>query len=252
LDANGLPELTAIICLINRIYSNEAVSTELSLREGSWRNVGALDIQLPIQISLSLAGESLTIRPSISLHDDNLFDDSLPQMMIDFEFSEVVNMMKDLMNNLTTGLLEIVQGDIPSFDAGPLGPIDSILDRFGLNFTEFVDSFMEIYDQFASNIESMDAEARELLANGPIAIPGVSSLLQIGSTSESPHYSKKLVDTFLAKLRSAFPSPTHNGVPIPGLPLGQTFEETFTDTFPGKSCSNPFLYLYSVHETSFN
>lgn len=230
---NGANDL---LCMLpsNRIYSNQIASTELSLRQGSWQTVGALDVQLPIQVSLSLGGNDLTIRPSISMHDDSLFDGNLPRMSIDFDFKEVVAMAKDLMNNFTNGLLQIVQGDIPGFDAGPLGPIDSILDRFGLNFTEFVDSFMENYDQFAANIEHMDTEARDLLANGPISIPGVSSLLQIGSASESPRYSKKLVDTFLAKLRSAFPSSTHNGVSIPALPLGKTFEDI--DTLPGKSC----------------
>jgi hypothetical protein len=70
-----------------RIYFPNISSTLLVLRnEASWQRVGAMDIKLPLQFSLTDRGFDLPdIAPIISLTDRDLFDTELPDVSIDFD-----------------------------------------------------------------------------------------------------------------------------------------------------------------------
>ena len=69
-----------------RIYFPEISSSLMALRQkASWQKVGGMDISLPVNIALPLAGGSLNIKPILSISDKNLFDTVNATVSLDFE-----------------------------------------------------------------------------------------------------------------------------------------------------------------------
>ena len=127
-----------------------------------------------------------------------------------------------------------VSSDGISFSGGPLGEIEGILDKFGLNFNDLINEFMERYNAFKTDLLSMTPDKVLLFEARPISLPRFPSILQIGSKKPSIQYSLELNHMLWDKLNAAFPNPTFNGVKIPNIPAGSTFAATFPrGDFPG-------------------
>ena len=141
--------------------------------------------------------------------------------------------------------MEIASNENSTFDGGPLGKITGVLDGFGLNFAaDMLDDFKSYYQSFDMDVLAMDDELQKIFHLRPKSLSRYTELLQIGSKKPSDQYSNALKELLWDKLVTAFPMPTHNGVQIPGLGLGQSFREAFPDRgiFP----VNRFLPLIAV------
>lgn len=87
------------------------------------------------------------------------------------------------------------------------------------------------FDSF--DLNSTDFVQQELIALKPrSSFSRLGHFLQIGSKTPSPQFSDQLKEKLWQKLNAAFPSYIYNGVPIPGLPAGKSFQDanlTFSD-----------------------
>jgi hypothetical protein len=153
-------------------------------------------------------------------------------------YSELIsggeNLIEKIMNELTGGLSSIASGSISSFNTGPLGNIDGVLDKFGLNLTELIADFNGTFNSFNDDLFNGTNDLFELR---PINLPRFSDVLQIGSKKASAKYSPKLRAELWDRLVKTFQHSTYNGVKIPGLGLGETFIQKYKDrgVFPGTS-----------------
>jgi hypothetical protein len=139
-----------------------------------------------------------------------------------------------LLSNLTSGLVDVSNGEV-SFSGGPLGEIEGILDKFGLDFNDLLAEFKTSYDTFKADLLGGSLEQQELFKLRPISLPRFPNILQIGSKKPAMQYSLELKQKLWDKLAAAFPSATFNGVKIPSIPIGATFAATFPDRdFPGQ------------------
>jgi hypothetical protein len=155
----------------------------------------------------------------------------LPRQLI----SDGEDLVGSVLSGLTEGLVGISSSGEISFVGGPLGPINGILDKFGLDFNDLVSQFSDKYDSFKSDILNGSLERQELFNLRPISLPRFPSILQIGSRKPSVQYSQKLKAKLWNKLALSFPSTTFNGVKIPNIPVGETFATTFPGgDFPGE------------------
>lgn len=118
----------------------------------------------------------------------------------------------------------ISSGSVASFDGGPLGSIDGVLDKFGLDFSDVIAEFNDTFYAFETDISS---GTNALFDLRPINLPQFSSLLQIGSKHPSVQYSPELKGKLWDRLSTTFTSSTFNGVKIPNLDLGQTFSTAY-------------------------
>ena len=153
-------------------------------------------------------------------------------------------------------MIDISANGIP-FSGGPLGEIQGILDKFGLNFNDLIGEFMGRYDIFKADIMELSLELQNLFNLRPISLPQFPNILQIGSKRPSTQYSLKLNNILWDKLSTTFPYPTFNGVKIPNLPSGLTFAATFPrGIFPGENTTylslidHPMQKLISILSVS--
>ena len=144
------------------------------------------------------------------------------------------DLIASLLSRLTDGMIDISTDGL-SFNGGPFGEIQGILDQFGLNFNDLISEFMGRYNSFKADLLTMDIDMQKIFNLRPISLPQFPSILQIGSKLSSIQYSLELNNLLWDKLAAAFPWPTFNGVTIPNIPSGQTFATTFSrGKFPGK------------------
>jgi hypothetical protein len=131
------------------------------------------------------------------------------------------------LRQLTGGLLDVSSSNSSGFDLGPIqGSIDGILAKFGLNFSSFIDDFLDEFDAFFDNLANQTDAG--LISLKPASLASFSNLLQIGSKLPSPNLSVELRKKLYDKLKDTFPSYLYNGVAVPGLPLGVRFEDAFS------------------------
>lgn len=124
-----------------------------------------------------------------------------------------------------------------SFSGGPLGEIQGILDKFGLNFNDLTAKFMDSYNSFKTDLLDNNSERQLIFELRPISLPRFPNILQIGSKMPSIQLSLGLSNIIWDKLAAVFTSPTFNGVKIPNIPIGNTFADTFPrGKFPGECC----------------
>lgn len=140
--------------------------------------------------------------------------------------------MAKILNELTDGLVDVSNGTVPTFDIGPLkdfgGQIEGILDKFGLDFGGLVADFKADYAAFKDNLDNQTSfELEDIINLKPKSLAKFGNLLQIGSKVPSPQLSFELKYQLWDKLVATFPSYQHNGVPVPGLALGQNFQSAF-------------------------
>lgn len=168
---------------------------------------------------------------------------------------EARDVVGDILKQLTDGLSDIADNGGTSFDAGPLGPIDSVLGKFGnLTFaTSLLSDFRQYYDSFAVDIASMNGTLQELIKLRPKDLSRYTELVQLGSKKPSPKYSLELRSRLWDKLVVAFPSSMHNGVKISGLKLGQPFKAAFPvrGEFPVEQFLPAIAVAYG-HASSFS
>lgn len=141
------------------------------------------------------------------------------------------NPIEGLFKNLTNALNGIASNG-PSFSAGPLGDVDSILNKFDLDFSfaaPLLTELTEYIDLFKADILSMNQEQAGLISFRPRSFAKFPALLQLGSKKSSVTYCPKLKGLLWDKLVEKFPYPTFNGVRIPGLSIGQTFRQKFSE-----------------------
>lgn len=154
-------------------------------------------------------------------------------------FRQLVAGGEDLVGNVLSGLTDSLfnvssSGEF-SFEGGPLGPMDGILDKFGIDLNDLISQFSDEHNAFKNDILNGSLEQQELFNLRPISLPRFPSILQIGSKKPSVQYSSKLKAILWEKLALSFPSTTFNGVKIPNIPLGETFSTAFPNgDFPGE------------------
>jgi hypothetical protein len=149
------------------------------------------------------------------------------------------DLIAKLISDLTDGMVSISADDI-SFNGGPFGEIQGILNNFGLDFNGMINEFKSRYQAFNTDLQNMSDEKRSIFKARPISLPRFPSILQIGSKVPSIQYSFELNAILWDKLNTVFPNPTFNGVSIPNIPPGSTFAETFQrGDFPGKHSVQP-------------
>lgn len=155
-------------------------------------------------------------------------------------YSDIVADGEDLVGTLLSKLTAALTGissDGISFSGGPLGEIDGVLDKFGLNFDGFTTDFMNSFNTFTADLLTSTPERQLIFNLRAVSLPQFSDILQIGSKKPSMQYSSELKNLLWDKLDSAFPSLTYNGVKIPNIPPGLNFAATFPTRgeFPGKT-----------------
>ena len=141
------------------------------------------------------------------------------------------NPIDDLFDNITQALSDIAS-DAPQFSVGPFDDVDSILDKFGINFgfaSSLLSEFREYSDLFTADILSMEQERAELISLRPRSFAKYPALLQLGSKKASIAYCSELKDLLWDKLVAKFPGSMYDGVRIPGLALGQTFLQKYAE-----------------------
>lgn len=159
------------------------------------------------------------------------------------------DLVANLLSELTGGLVNISSGAAPKFDLGPLGgdgsEIEGILNDFGIDFEGFIEDFKADYTAFKDNLDNhTTAELKGIIDLKPKSLAKFGSLLQIGSKKPSLMLSASLKLKLWSKLVATFPSFHHNGVPVPGLPLGQNFSVTYPT--PGDFPVRNFLPALAV------
>lgn len=168
------------------------------------------------------------------------------------------NPIEGLFKNLTNALNGIASNG-PSFSAGPLGDVDSILNKFDLDFSfaaPLLTELTEYIDLFTADILSMNQEQAGLISFRPRSFAKFPALLQLGSKKASVAYCPELKGLLWDKLVEKFPHPTFNGVRIPGLSIGQTFRQKYAERglFPVEDflphIAIAFEKSWSFHENS--
>lgn len=144
------------------------------------------------------------------------------------------DLIGNLLSELTSGMVNISDNGI-SFDGGPFGEIQGVLDKFGLDFTDMITVFLSNYNTFKADLLDLSHEKQQFFNLKPISLPRFPSILQIGSKKPSLQYSVELKNLLWDKLNATFSSSTFNGVKIPNVPSGSTFAQTFSrGEFSGK------------------
>ena len=139
-----------------------------------------------------------------------------------------------LLSKLTDGMANVTAEGI-SFSGGPLGEIQGILDKFGIDFNDLTAKFMESYNSFKTDLLDYSSERQLIFELKPTSLPQFPNILQIGSKKPSIQLSLGMSNIIWDKLAAAFTSPTFNGVNIPNIPIGQTFADTVPrGKFPGE------------------
>lgn len=101
-------------------------------------------------------------------------------------------------------------------------------DKFGLTFpTTLFEEFNQTYQSFKTDLIELDVDLQELIALKPKSLPRFPALSSIGSKKPSVAYNLQLRELLWDKLVDKFPSPMYNGVRVPGLAIGKTFNESF-------------------------
>ena len=146
---------------------------------------------------------------------------------------EADNILGNLLKSLTSGLGDISGQGIPAFDGGPLNNIRGVLDKFDLSFDDLIDGYLKSFSNFTTDASSrqlnQDADLQELLKFKPSSLPKFPNLLQLGSKKPSVRYSPNFKRVLFRKLVKTFPASTYNGISIPGLELGKSLLDTFSD-----------------------
>jgi hypothetical protein len=159
------------------------------------------------------------------------------------------DLVAKILSELTGGLFNVSSGTLSEFDVGPIGDfggkIEGLLDKFGLDFGSFISDFKADYTSFSDNLVSQsNVELPELISLKPPSLARFGNLLQIGSKKPSPQFSLPLKEKLWNKLHTTFPSYLYNGVPVPGLSLGVTFQEAYPT--PGDFPVRDFLLALAV------
>ena len=148
------------------------------------------------------------------------------------------NIIGNILSSLTEGLTDRIasSGAIPPINGGPLGNVSSVLDRFGLDFSSFIDEFLEYYDELKEDIAAIDPDLQALIQLKPKSLARFPAMLQLGSKKPSEQYGLPLRILLWNKLNAAFPDSMFNGVKIPELSIGKSFAEEFPSAadFPGE------------------
>ncbi len=141
------------------------------------------------------------------------------------------NPIDGLFGNISQAFIDIALLG-PKFSGGPFDNIDSVLDKFNLDFSfaaSLLLEFREYFDLFKADILLMDEERAELISLRPRSFAKYPALLQLGSKKASIAYCSELKSLLWDKLVAKFPDPMYNGVRIPGLALGETFLQKFAE-----------------------
>ena len=161
---------------------------------------------------------------------------------------------EDLIGTLLSKLTAALTGistDAISFSGGPLGDIEGIFDKFGLDFDGLATEFINKYNAFTTDLLNFTPEQQLIFNLRPVSLPQFSNILQIGSKIPSIQYSVELKNILWDKLDAAFPSLTYNGVKIPNIPSGQTFAATFPSRdFPGKDHAINSFFIHTLLDSS--
>ena len=159
-----------------------------------------------------------------------------PSLLTNFYFihsaiSAGRNPIDELFGNLTNALSRTA--DFSGKGPGPFGEIDSILNKFDLDFsfvTSLLSQFTEFADMFVAEQALLSQEQNSLISLRPRSLVGnYPALLNLGSKKTSVVYSSELRGLLWDKLVDHFPFSTYLGVQIPGLSIGQTFREKHAD-----------------------
>lgn len=143
------------------------------------------------------------------------------------------DLISTLLSKLTNGLIDLSTEGI-TFNGGPFGEIEGLLDKFGLNFNDLVQKFLDSYKIFKADLDMRPITLPSFDLR-PISLPQFPSFLQLGSKIPSMQYSLGLNNFLWDKLAATFSSPTFNGVKVPNIPSGMTFSAAFPrGKFPGK------------------
>lgn len=136
-----------------------------------------------------------------------------------------------MFGNLTNALSRTA--DFSGKGPGPFGEIDSILNKFDLDFsfvTSLLSQFTEFADMFVAEQAMLSQEQNLLIKLRPRSLVGkYPALLNLGSKKTSVVYSSELKGLLWDKLVGHFPFSTYLGVQIPGLSIGETFREKHAD-----------------------
>lgn len=225
-------------------------------------SVGVLDVNLPLTFDLGLLGYVLSwfldddnplviamdlfpdLQPIVSITSDDLFSGEYPSFDLDLNLNGLVsedstNIIEGLFHKLTEGLQTVAISQLESrgYDAGPLGNIVGILDRYNIGFDDIVEGFMAFYDEFRMDAVGGDPELQELNEFKTFgAFSRFPALLELGSKNPAEQYPPDLQSLLWDKLVEEFPRSNYNGAKIPNLPLGSTFQETYPTRgdFPGE------------------
>ena len=153
------------------------------------------------------------------------------------------NIIKTLLNELTGGLGSVSSDGNLDFDAGPLGPISGVLDKFNLSFDNLLDEFLNFYHELRSDLLNLETEVQLLVDLKPKSLSKFPDLMQLGSNVPATQFSPNFIAQLWSTLTTKFPEPTYNGVRIPGLPNGMSLDDQFPNGsgFPSKFW---LLYIY--------
>ncbi|EJK77783.1 hypothetical protein THAOC_00363, partial [Thalassiosira oceanica] len=205
-----------------RIYFSNLTSTAVAIRNLEWQHLCALDMSVPVMFDGSIAGEELQglmsnyadLEMIINIQTDDLCGTSAPSISIDADLN-LLAALTDALGNTDS---------VPPFDVGPFGNFATILDKFDIGFSGLLDEYIELFDAFAVGFEGIDASLRD---HKPPKMARFPSLHELGSRFPSPQLSLELKGLIWDRLVTAFPAPTFNGVQIPGLQRGLSFEDTY-------------------------
>ena len=139
-----------------------------------------------------------------------------------FQPSQIKAVLESLLAALTDALVNTDL--VPPFDVGPFGKFATILDKFAIGFSGLLDEYLELFDAFAIGFEGIDSSLRGLK---PPKMARFPSLHELGSRFPSPQLSLELKGLIWDRLVATFTAPTFNGVQIPGLQRGRSFEEIY-------------------------
>ena len=159
------------------------------------------------------------------------------------------NIITTLLNELTGGLGSISNGNQLDFNAGPLGSISGVLDKFNLSFDNLLDELLKLYHELRSDLLNLETEVQLLVDLKPKSLSNYPDFMQLGSKIPATQFSSAFKAQLWSTLTTKFPTATYNGVSIPGLTNGMSLNDQFPNGngFPSKfKCTStclPFIYL---------
>lgn len=125
-------------------------------------------------------------------------------------FRDLISNGEDLIGNLllelTSGMVDISADGI-SFDGGPFGEIQGILDKFGIDLSDMISAFLSEYNTFKTDLLDLTPN-KTMFELRPISLPRFPSILQIGSKKPSAQYSLELKNLLWDELDATFGSST--------------------------------------------